>query len=23
AHPTFAEAILEAAHDVHGLSIHK
>ncbi|MGK7344190.1 MAG: dihydrolipoyl dehydrogenase [Candidatus Nitrospinota bacterium M3_3B_026] len=23
AHPTFAEAALEAAHDVHGLSIHK
>lgn len=23
AHPTFAEAIVEAAHDVHGQSIHK
>lgn len=23
AHPTFAEAALEAAHDLHGLSIHK
>lgn len=23
AHPTFAEAVLEAAHDIHGLSIHK
>ncbi|VAX24236.1 Dihydrolipoamide dehydrogenase [hydrothermal vent metagenome] len=23
AHPTFAEAILEAAHDIHGRSLHK
>ncbi|MBI5814362.1 MAG: dihydrolipoyl dehydrogenase [Nitrospinae bacterium] len=23
AHPTFAEAMMEAAHDVHGVSIHK